>query len=236
LVLLGIGGLASVFHLAHPERFMAAIANLFSFSGIALELIGLALSGLATLLFLAFSSAENQVGEKVLAVCSIVIAAIASFFHGYAYFEVLAQQGWHSLALAFSYLFTSLVDCYLIYIMLASYRTEDEVGLRLIAKVTIGLAASAIVAIAIYVASLGAAGLLVNEAGIFAGLAIAFEVMALVLAICFAFKKPSASLALGSALLGIGGGLAVRILMWAVSTYGLNLIWDATVNRGLYPF
>jgi anaerobic dimethyl sulfoxide reductase subunit C (anchor subunit) len=234
LVLLGLGGLLSVFHLAHPERFMAAIANLSSFSGIAMELIGLAFSGIATLLFLAFSSAENQIGAKVIAVCSVVIGVVASFFHGYAYFEVVAQPGWHSLALAFSYLLTSLTAGSLLYVAIASFKADDKTGLRLIGKVAIGSAALATGAIVIYVVSLNAAGLLLNEAGIFAGLAIACELVALVLAACFAFKKSSALLAAGSALLGIGGGLAVRVLMWSVSAYGLNLIWEATTNRGLY--
>jgi anaerobic dimethyl sulfoxide reductase subunit C (anchor subunit) len=236
LVLLGIGGLMSVFHLAHPERFMAALTNLLSFSGIAMELIGLAFSGLATLLFLVFSSAKNQIGAKVVAVCSIVIGIVASFFHGYAYFEVVAQPGWHSLALAFSYLLTSLTAGSLIYAAIASLRADEKAGLRLIGKVAMGSAALTTVAIVIYVVSLSTAGLLQNEAGIVAGLAIASELVALVLAICFAFKKSSALLAAGSALLGIGGGLAVRVLMWTVSTYGLNLIWEAATNRGLYLF
>jgi anaerobic dimethyl sulfoxide reductase subunit C (anchor subunit) len=236
LVLLGIGGLMSVFHLAHPERFMAAIANLLSFSGIAMELIGLAFSGLATLLFLAFSSAKNQIGAKVIAACSVVIGVVASFFHGYAYFEVVAQPGWHSLALVFSYMLTSLTAGSLVYAAIASLKTDEKAGLRLIGKVAMGSAALATIAIVVYVVSLGTAGLLQNEAGIVASLAIASELVALFLAACFVFKKSSALLAVGSAVLGIGGGLAVRVLMWTVSTYGLNLIWEAATNRGLYLF
>uniref|UniRef100_UPI0022E02228 DmsC/YnfH family molybdoenzyme membrane anchor subunit n=1 Tax=Eggerthella sinensis TaxID=242230 RepID=UPI0022E02228 len=100
IVLLGVGGLMSVFHLAHPERFMGAIANLLSFSGIALELLGLAFGGVAALVFLLVVSMENKAGEKVLAVCSILIGVAAAFLQGYAYFEVAAQPGWHQIALA----------------------------------------------------------------------------------------------------------------------------------------
>ena len=87
IALLGVGGLMSVFHLAHPERFMGAIANLLSFSGIALELLGLAFGGVAALVFLLVASMESKAAEKVLAACSILIGVVASFLQGYAYFD-----------------------------------------------------------------------------------------------------------------------------------------------------
>jgi anaerobic dimethyl sulfoxide reductase subunit C (anchor subunit) len=236
LVLFAVGGLMSVLHLAHPERFMAAIANLLSFSGISLELIGLAFSGVVTMLFLAFAAAENQVVEKAIAVCSIVIGVVAAFFHGYAYFEVAAQQGWHTIALAFSYMLTSLTAGFLIYAALTAWKADDEAGRLLVVKTAIVLAALATVAIIIYIVSLGVAGLLLNEAVILAALAIVFEAAALILTIRFISKNPSVKLAAGGALLGICGGLTVRVLMWVVSSYGLSMIWEAAANRGLYLF
>ena len=165
IVLLGVGGLMSVFHLAHPERFMGAIANLLSFSGIALELLGLAFGGVAALVFLLVVSMENKAGEKVLAVCSILIGVAAAFLQGYAYFEVAAQPGWHQIALAFGYLFTSLALGALAYAAIAAGRAEDEAGLRLIGKAACGLAVLAVVADAVHAPRPGGAGPPVGRGG-----------------------------------------------------------------------
>lgn len=236
LVLLGVGGLMSVFHLAHPERFMGAIANLLSFSGIALELLGLAFGGVAAILFLMFVFMENKAGERVLAACSIVIGVLASFLQGYAYCEVAAQPGWHIIALALSYLFTSLALGALVYVSIAAAKAEDEAGLRLVGKVAFGLAVLAVVSIVAYAVALGGAGLLEGAATMYAGAAVAFGVLTLAAAAWFAFKTPSLSLAVGAALAGVGGALCVRVLMWAVAAYQLNFIWEAATNRGLYLF
>lgn len=236
IVLLGVGGLMSVFHLAHPERFMGAIANLLSFSGIALELLGLAFGGVAALVFLLVVSMENKAGEKVLAVCSILIGVAASFLQGYAYFEVAAQPGWHQIALAFGYLFTSLALGALAYAAIAAGRAEDEAGLRLIGKAACGLAVLVVVADAVYAAGLGGAGLLEGDAVLFAVLSLAFALATAGAAAWFAFKAPTLPLAVAGVLAGVGGALCVRLLMWAVAAYQLNFIWEATVNRGLYLF
>lgn len=234
--LLGVGGLMSVFHLAHPERFMGAIANLLSFSGIALELLGLAFGGVAALVFLLVASMENKAAEKVLAACSVLIGVVASFLQGYAYFEVAAQPGWHQIALAFCYLFTSLALGALAYAAIASGKAENEAGLRLVGKAACGLAVLAVVVDAAYAAGLGGAGLLEGDAVLFAVLSLAFALATAGAAAWFAFKAPTLPLAVAGVLAGVGGALCVRLLMWAVAAYQLNFIWEATVNRGLYLF
>lgn len=236
IALLGVGGLMSVFHLAHPERFMGAIANLLSFSGIALELLGLAFGGVAALVFLLVASMENMAAEKVLAACSVLIGVVASFLQGYAYFEVAAQPGWHQIALAFCYLFTSLALGALAYAAIASGKAENEAGLRLVGKAACGLAVLAVVADAAYAAGLGGAGLLEGDAVLFAVLSLAFALATAGAAAWFAFKAPTLPLAVAGVLAGVGGALCVRLLMWAVAAYQLNFIWEATVNRGLYLF
>lgn len=236
IALLGVGGLMSVFHLAHPERFMGAIANLLSFSGIALELLGLAFGGVAALVFLLVASMENKAAEKVLAACSVPIGVVASFLQGYAYFEVAAQPGWHQIALAFCYLFTSLALGALAYAAIASGKAENEAGLRLVGKAACGLAVLAVVADAAYAAGLCGAGLLEGDAVLFAVLSLAFALATAGAAAWFAFKAPTLPLAVAGVLAGVGGALCVRLLMWAVAAYQLNFIWEATINRGLYLF
>lgn len=236
LVLLVVGGLMSVFHLVHPERFMGAIANLFSFSGIALELISLGIGVVVAGAFLLLGRAGNAAGEKVCAVLAIVVGVVAAFLQGYAYFEVAAQPGWHSLALALGYLFTSLTAGSLAYVVVAVAKRDDEVTVSLVAKVAMGLAACAAVAAVVYAATLSGEGLLDGTAMTIAVVAVACELIALGAGAWMAFKAPSATVAAGGVLAGVGGSVAVRVLMWVVAAYGFDFLWMATANRGLLLF
>ncbi len=236
LVLLVVGGLMSVFHLVHPERFMGAIANLFSFSGIALELISLGIGVVVAGAFLLLGRAGNAAGEKVCAVLAIVVGVAAAFLQGYAYFEVAAQPGWHSLALALGYLFTSLTAGSLAYVVVAVAKRDDEATVSLVVKVAMGLAACAAVAAVAYAATLSGEGLLDGTAMTIAVVAVACELIALGAGAWMAFKAPSATVAAGGVLAGVGGSVAVRVLMWVVAAYGFDFLWMATANRGLLLF
>lgn len=236
MALLGVGGLMSVFHLAHPERFMGAIANLLSFSGIALELIGLALGFAVAALFLVLVSMGNHAGEKALAVCSVVVGAAAAFLQGWAYFEVAAQAGWSTMALPAGYLLTSLAAGFMVYATVAAAKKEEVAALELTGMIAAVLAAAALVASAVYAVVLGAAGLLDGSATALAVLAIVLEAGALALAAWFRFKAPTATFAAVGVLAAVGGSVALRVLMWLVASYQFSFIWDAAANRGLYLF
>lgn len=236
LVLLIVGGLMSVFHLVHPERFIGAIANLFSFSGIALELISLGIGVVVAAAFFLLGRAGNEAGQKVCAVLAVVVGIVAAFLQGYAYFEVGAQPGWHTITLALGYLFTSLTAGALVYVALASAKQDDATTIALVGKVAMVLAACAAVSAVAYAATLGGEGLLEGSALAVAVVAIACEVVALAAAAWVGFKKPSATVAAGGVLAGVGGSMAVRVLMWIVAAYGFDFLWMATANRGLLLF
>lgn len=234
--LLVVGGLMSVFHLAHPERFMGAIANLFTFSGIALELIGLAFGALATVVFFAFVSTENAAGEKVLAVCSIVVGVVAAFLQGYAYVGVAAQAGWHFIALAFCYLFTSLSAGAATYLLIGAVRKDEGAGLRLVGRVTLVLAVLAVVSCIAYAACLAGAGLVDGAALGFAVAAVVLEACVIAAAALCSRADAKPQIAVGGVVAGVAGSLVLRVLMWAVAAYEFSFIWDAVANRGLYLF
>lgn len=235
-ILMVVGGLMSVFHLSHPERFMAAIANLFSFSGIALELIGLILGCAAVALFFVLSTAENEMGEKVLAVCCVVIGVVAALLQGFAYFEVGAQAGWHMVPLPLSYLLTSLAAGAAIYLALAAVKGAEAEAQVLTGKIVMALAALGAVAAIAYVGNLAAAGLLEGGALTAGAVTVAVAVVAFALGAWFAFKSQTTGLAVGAAVLCVGASLAVRVLMWVVAEVDLNLIAEAAANRGLFLF
>lgn len=234
--LLCVGGLMSVFHLVHPERFMGAITNLFSFSGIALELISLGIGVVVAGAFFLLGRAGNAAGEKVCAVLAIVVGVAAAFLQGFAYFEVAAQPGWHSLALALGYLFTSLAAGTLAYGVVAAARDDGRDALVLTGKAAMVLAACAAVCAVAYAATLSGEGLLDGTALAVAVAAVVCELAALGAGAWMAFKAPTVTVAAGGALAGVGGSVAVRVLMWVVAAYGFDFLYMATANRGLLLF
>lgn len=235
-VLLCVGGLMSVFHLSHPERFMAAIANLFSFSGIALELIGLILGCVSAVLFFVFSSAENAAGEKAMAVVSVVVGVVAGVLQGLAYYEVGAQAAWHLAPLPVSYLFTSLAAGAAIYLLLSAVKGAegDRAGTRTVGIVAVVVAALAAVAVIAYVANVAAIGRLADGATAAAVLAAVCAVAGVVLIAWHALKQQSTAVVAVAVVACVASSLAVRVLMWLVAHIDLNLIALAAANRGLF--
>lgn len=236
LVLLCVGGLMSVFHLVHPERFMGAITNLFSFSGIALELISLGIGVVVAGAFFLLARAGNVAGEKVCAVLALLVGVVAAFLQGFAYFEVAAQPGWHSLALALGYLFTSLTAGFLVYAVVALARGDESDDVRLVGRVAAVLGLGALASTAVYAATLSGEGLLQGQAVAMAVAAVIFELAALGTAAWLGFKTPNVGVAAGGVVAGVGGSVAVRVLMWAVAAYGFDFLYMATANRGLLLF
>lgn len=236
LVLLCVGGLMSVFHLVHPERFMGAITNLLSFSGIALELISLGIGVVVAGAFFLLARAGNTAGEKVCAVLAVLVGVVAAFLQGFAYFEVAAQPGWHSLALALGYLFTSLTAGFLVYAVVALARGDESDDVRLVGRVAAVLGLGALASTAVYAATLSGEGLLQGQAVAMAVAAVIFELVALGTAAWLGFKTPNVGVAAGGVVAGVGGSVAVRVLMWAVAAYGFDFLYMATANRGLLLF
>lgn len=234
--LLCVGGLMSVFHLSHPERFMAAIANLFSFSGIALELIGLVLGCAVAVLFFILSSAENAAGEKVMAVLAIAVGIVAGVFQGLAYYEVGAQAGWNLVPLPASYLLTSLAAGGALYLLLCACKgaEEDRAGVKTVGIVAVCEGALAAVAVIAYVANLASIGRLDGTAVAVGVIAIACAIVGLAAVAWYARKQQTVPVVVVAAVACVASSLAVRALMWVVAHVDMNLIAMAAANRGLF--
>ena len=175
-------------------------------------------------LFFVLSTAENEMGEKVLAVCCVVIGVVAALLQGFAYFEVGAQAGWHMVPLPLSYLLTSLAAGAAIYLALAAVKGAEAEAQVLTGKIVMALAALGAVAAIAYVGNLAAAGLLEGGALTVGAVTVAVAVVAFALGAWFAFKSQTTGLAVGAAVLCVGASLAVRVLMWVVAEVDLNLI------------
>ncbi len=66
IILLIVGGCASVLHLGQPANIMAAAANVFSFSGISVEMIALGLNVIVAVVYLLLARSGNEAAAKML--------------------------------------------------------------------------------------------------------------------------------------------------------------------------
>ena len=103
LVLLVVGGCASVAHLAQPANIMAAAANVFSFSGISVELIMLGVNAIVAVAYVLTARGESANATKIVGIVGIVTGVAMTFVVGNGY-VMEAQPNWNTPALPFAYL------------------------------------------------------------------------------------------------------------------------------------
>ena len=107
LVLLVVGGIASVFHLGQPANIMAAAANIGSFSGISVEIIVLGIDIILALIYLLVVRGENESVSKVIGVLGIIGGVLIAFVTGNGY-VMESQVTWNTIFLPLAYLGTAL--------------------------------------------------------------------------------------------------------------------------------
>lgn len=107
LVLMFVGGCASVLHLGQPANIMAAAANLFSFSAISLEMIALGFALVACAAYLLAVRGGNATARKAVGVVGILAGVILSFVTGSGYM-MDSQPLWNNIALPLGYLGSGL--------------------------------------------------------------------------------------------------------------------------------
>lgn len=237
MVLLIVGGWCSLLHLALPENVMAAVTNIFSFSGISIELVLLGITFILAFIYAIMLKRETVgTARKVVAVAGIVAAVLLAFFCGHGYVMV-GRPLWNTNLLPFAYLGTALGTGGFLFACIQSKRgnaVEDVVALK-----TWYLATSVIsaVTVAAYVVFLAASAGLKDAALIYAVVALLGCVVALTCGISF-FLKPAENKVFAIACLGavtsLIAGLAVRMLMWAVCAGYLELFSVATTTRAMF--
>lgn len=126
LVLLVVGGCFSLLHLAAPHNVMAAVYNIFSFSGISIELILLGVCCIVALAFLiVLKRGAAPSALKVVAVLGIVAALLLMYFCGHGYI-MPSRPAWDTEMLPLAYLGTSLAGGVFAYgVVLAACKADD---------------------------------------------------------------------------------------------------------------
>lgn len=224
LVLLIIGGCASVLHLGQPANIMAAATNIFSFSGISVELIMLGINVVLAAIYLVLARREGSEGSaKVVGIIGIVTGVVMAFVVGNGY-VMQAQPNWNNLALPFSYLGSGLACGGTLFASLMVVKGEDAAELKkIVMYVLIGLAIQT-VAFIIYAAMIG-----FQVVGpVFWGGAFVVGCVAAIVCVYLINKMPS--LAYGALACAVVGGIAFRALMWMIGAGYLNLFSDAAAH------
>lgn len=217
LALLVIGGCASVVHLAQPANIMAAAANVFSFSGISVELIMLGINAVVCVAYLIAARKEASAPTmRGIAVVGIISGVVMTFVVGNGY-VMQSQPNWNTVLLPLAYAGSGLACGGALYcaLMAAFKEAASEfkpVGVVAIAALVVQLAAC--VAYGVSIAS-AVDGMLYWGACVGIG-----SVAALACAV-FARKSPLAWWGVFAA--AFIGGIALRAAMWMVGTGFLDM-------------
>ena len=234
LVLVVVGAVCSMMHLATPRHAFAAVTHLLSFSGISVELIML---GVVSALMAAYGAAclwfDNELVRLVLGMAGALAGVVLAFVTGHGYL-ISSKPTWNTKKLPLAYTGTALVAGGFLYAVV-SVATGGVWAMELPVKLL--LAACAVfsaVTVAAYLGHLGMQTAKKNPTLFWVGIVVCGLVVPLACAAILLAPLPSmafvAVAAVGFAA-AMAGGLSLRMLMWIVGAGFLFFFEDAQANR-----
>lgn len=229
LVLLVLGGFASVLHLALPLNAFYAVTNIFSFSGISVELMMLGITFVVVLAYaiLLKRAADNETALKIFAILSILSGLVLAFVCGHGY-VIEARANWDTNLLPLAYLGSVLPAGTFLYLAIAAKLNasmEDIASLKayVIASVVISIVTS--VAYVLFVGTDAAMREPLASVGFIGVCGVIGELI--VLACYLRAKSPSAvfAIALVGCILALLCAVGVRMEMWVASDAFFNAFY-----------
>lgn len=234
LVLVVVGAVCSMMHLATPRHAFAAVTHLLSFSGISVELIML---GVVSALMAAYGAAclwfDNELVRLVLGMAGALAGVVLAFVTGHGYL-ISSKPTWNTKKLPLAYTGTALVAGGFLYAVV-SVATGGVWAMELPVKLL--LAACAVfsaVTVAAYLGHLGMQTAKKNPTLFWVGIVVCGLVVPLACAaILLAPLPPMAFVAVAAVgfVAAMAGGLSLRMLMWIVGAGFLFFFEDAQANR-----
>lgn len=234
LVLVVVGAVCSMMHLATPRHAFAAVTHLLSFSGISVELIML---GVVSALMVAYGAAclwfDNELVRLVLGMAGALAGVVLAFVTGHGYL-ISSKPTWNTKKLPLAYTGTALVAGGFLYAAV-SVATGGVWAMELPVKLLLAVCAVfSAVTVAAYLGHLGMQTAKKNPTLFWVGIVVCGLVVPLACAAILLAPLPSmafvAVAAVGFAA-AMAGGLSLRMLMWIVGAGFLFFFEDAQANR-----
>lgn len=234
LVLVVVGAVCSMMHLATPRHAFAAVTHLLSFSGISVELIML---GVVSALMAAYGAAclwfDNELVRLVLGMAGALAGVVLAFVTGHGYL-ISSKPTWNTKKLPLAYTGTALVAGGFLYAAV-SVATGGVWAMELPMKLL--LAACAVfsaVTVAAYLGHLGMQTAKKNPTLFWVGIVVCGLVVPLACAAILLAPLPLMAFVAVAAVgfvAAMAGGLSLRMLMWIVGAGFLFFFEDAQANR-----
>lgn len=236
VILIVVGGIASVFHLGNPANFMSAVVNLGSFSGISVELIMLAIATVVMVIYALVAKEEGSGAGKAMGVIALVVGLIFAFVLGSSY-QLGARPAWDNVFLTISYFGSGLSMGGFVYLTLLAIKKEDAADIKKNALFVLIVAAIGILAFLVYGVMVGEAAMVENGALFWVGVVVIGGIAPLVAGFAVWRDGKKNSFIYAGLVGAVVGGIALRALMWVLGNPAIhNLFEVASQNRGLYPF
>ena len=234
LVLVVVGAVCSMMHLATPRHAFAAVTHLLSFSGISVELIML---GVVSALMAAYGAAclwfDNELARLVLGIAGAVAGVVLAFVTGHGYL-ISSKPTWNTKKLPLAYTGTALVAGGFLYAVV-SVATGGVWAMELPVKLLLAVCAVfSAVTVAAYLGHLGMQTAKKNPTLFWVGIVVCGLVVPLACAAILLAPLPSMAFVAVAAVgfvAAMAGGLSLRLLMWIVGAGFLFFFEDAQANR-----
>ena len=218
IVLLAIGGIASVTHLKHIDRIFEALNHPTSGIFVEAALIGV-LIVLALIYLIMLVRKTGESGTKIVGIVTMVVAIIFPFMCGYSYM-MEARQAWMSLATPFAYWGTAAAAGAGVNLLLKAQAKDEAASVSFAGLLTVVCSVIALVCSAAFFAYAGA-WLGSAKSGAVAWIVATFVgCIAALAAGALAMKKADSGIAAGAVatVAGVVCALAMRVAMWLVGT------------------
>lgn len=231
-ILLLLGGIASVTHLGNPVNVMSAVTNIFSFSGISLELLFLGLSLLVAIIYAIASRRESALGTRIVGIIGLVLGLILCVVLGSSYL-IAARPAWNNFGLPLSFFGSSLVMGGFLFVTVANSVKVDKEDIKM---TCVWIIVAAIIALVAYLAFGLLSGVALDpaQAALFwVAVVIIGAGIPTVCAIMLHANTGRKSLAYIGLVSAVIGGVGFRALMWVAGSGVLDIFGAA---NSVLPF
>lgn len=215
VVLLAIGGIISVSHLAHPLRVVAALSH--PAPGIFLEALLLGILAVVIIIYAVLVAREiSPAVRKVLGILMVLLAIAFTFACGSSYM-MASRPAWNTILLPLAYLGTACASGTALALAMAAIRKEEEAAIKRAALLTV---VGGIVAIITTVAYGAVSGSFESEGTLLIlGCVVCGGIVPTVCG-ALALKRPNDAQMLGviALICGVIGAISLRALMWIMGT------------------